>query len=585
MKKVRIPLMIQDHKTAQDERLDSGKEGYEVEQEFFLDGPVSEKVAVIDFDPKTGTIESKLKFGKKGDEKKGYCYCDKDGKDVNQYKGDELYSPEFMQISTFATVLKTIELFEKHNTLGRPIKWAFPAKQLVVIPRAGKMANAFYNRDTNTLEFFYFDSISSNQTIYSCLSREIVAHEAGHAIIDGIAPDLMNAYTPDSLAIHEALADVVALFLSFGSNKLTKLILEENTGSIREQSHFTRLAEEFGDARGYEDGLRNFLNDKNLKIGDEDYIGSFEPHKLSEVLSGTIYKLLIKKHESEKKRLATTKRYAKKPNSLYSASGYALVSTTQEIKKVLFRGLDYLPPGEITFADYGRAIVVADRLENKLSFVREWFAKEFMARGITNSKEALLMRKKKPTKIFKALDIPQLLQKRLYAYNFILDNRALIYLPATVSNFEIRDCYIAEYPDSYKKTGKKVCILKIAWNIKEANPLNDRRLPNERWIQQGTTMVIEIATKKLVGLLSNAAPCEEFRNQKNFDYERRKKEYQNTANLRTNYLQHLIAEENLKLGRDLFDADDKPLSNGVHGNVVDNALQIQGSFNALHLCN
>jgi hypothetical protein len=50
------------------------------------------------------------------------------------------------------------------------------------------------------------------------LSRDIVSHETGHAIIDGVAPDLYNAVTPQSLALHEAMADLAALLLAFETN-------------------------------------------------------------------------------------------------------------------------------------------------------------------------------------------------------------------------------------------------------------------------------------------------------------------------------------------------------------------------------
>jgi len=41
------------------------------------------------------------------------------------------------------------------DILGRPLNWAFDVPQLLIIPRAGEQANAFYHPDSHSLQFFY----------------------------------------------------------------------------------------------------------------------------------------------------------------------------------------------------------------------------------------------------------------------------------------------------------------------------------------------------------------------------------------------------------------------------------------------
>ncbi|KPK80710.1 MAG: hypothetical protein AMS27_16330, partial [Bacteroides sp. SM23_62_1] len=366
MKKIRIPMIIQDPSTTKQEQLPKSFEGYDPVRSFFLDGPVTENVAVLDFDPVTGNLRQGACYnsGEKMNRIRGH-YENSTGKDLYKIGEKALYSPEFMQVSVFATVLRTIDLFEKteeerYNVLGRPLKWAFDGKQLFIIPDAGVMANAFYERDSHSLQFFHFPSLeNSNKIIYSCLSRDIVAHETGHAIIDGIAPDLMNNCSPESIAIHESIADLTALLVAFSSHNLRVLILKQNDGSIHKPSHFTYIAEEFGINRGHKDGLRDLLNTKVLDQDPKSKIYK-DPHELSEVISGALYEVMIKIHENYKHELAESKEYNTKANRLFSASGKALMRSADRFKQMLFRALDFLPPGEVSFANYYQAVVAAD---------------------------------------------------------------------------------------------------------------------------------------------------------------------------------------------------------------------------------
>ncbi len=53
------------------------------------------------------------------------------------------------------------------------------------------------------------------QTVFTCLSHDIIAHEMTHALIDGQREFLTDATGPDAAAFHEAFADIVALFQHF----------------------------------------------------------------------------------------------------------------------------------------------------------------------------------------------------------------------------------------------------------------------------------------------------------------------------------------------------------------------------------
>ena len=71
---------------------------------------------------------------------------------------DHRDSPEFLAVNAFGTVFETIRMFEEPGALGRRVKWAFDGEQLLVVPRAGEWANAFYDRATRSLQFFWFNA-------------------------------------------------------------------------------------------------------------------------------------------------------------------------------------------------------------------------------------------------------------------------------------------------------------------------------------------------------------------------------------------------------------------------------------------
>ena len=128
-------------------------------------------------------------------------------------------------------MLKTLYLFEEPDTLGRAVRWAFDGSQLLVVPRAGEWGNAFYERESRSLQLFYVKP-DARHTIYACHSMDILAHETAHAVLDGIAPDLYDSLLPESLALHEAVADLTTLLMAFGSRKLAEHVLAQTGGTI-----------------------------------------------------------------------------------------------------------------------------------------------------------------------------------------------------------------------------------------------------------------------------------------------------------------------------------------------------------------
>ena len=202
-------------------------------------------------------------------------------------------------MSVFSTVLKTLDLFENKEIMGRPMAWAFGELPLEVYPRARPGLNALYHRPSRNLRFYYQDYPPDSpgaapRRVYTCLSRDVIAHETGHAIIDGIEPGLLDAIGPHPRALHEGLADLVSVLLAFKSDTLSKFTLSQYRGSILDATAFSNIAEQIGPLLNSKDEpLRVLINEVHLDPNNpQGYASPEQPYALCLALSGALYRIL-----------------------------------------------------------------------------------------------------------------------------------------------------------------------------------------------------------------------------------------------------------------------------------------------------
>jgi hypothetical protein len=553
--RVELPLIVQDQAAAAKKGMRPVERfGFDTD-EVFLDGPVSARVAVLDLDPKTGRL------------RRGAGFRPPAGKTPGTYdvaNERDFEARDFMQVSSFATVLRTMQMFEEPDTLGRPIEWAFDAPQLLVVPQAGEWANAFYERESHSLQFFYFasrDESNPLRTVYTSLSHDIVAHEAGHAILDGIAPDLYSALTPQSLALHEAIADLTALVMSFRSPVVRETVLRQTGGSIKDSTAFTRLAEEFGlalDPDRQQFFLRNLLNER--KLGDPD-VDETEPHDLSEVLTGALYTVMVKLHEDAKQRVQRDQA-----GSEFSASGKALFLAAEQFQRMVFRALDFLPPGEISFADYGRAIYASDQAAHPDSSQgRDWLCEEFVKRGIVPNRAALETKAPYEEPALAEVDLQTLVDSDWAAYDFANRNRDLLGIPAEIP-FEVRPRLRTTKRVYHRGEQAEIvdCLFKVAWRESEKNP-SGRWFTDERQVTTGTTLAI-----------AWEEPPRVVRFRLTTEREAQREE-------RDRFLLRLDDEDALLPARQATAHDGKPLRSAVQAEVMGGRMRLRGTARTLHV--
>lgn len=541
-------------------------QGWEFEAtEPLLDGPVSRRVAVIDLDPDTGAVMEGARF------------VPPKGRTQGRYeiKSElDLDATDFKQVSVFTAVMKMMSIFETPDVLGRKLRWAFDGEQLLVVPQAGKMANAFYHRDSRSLQFFFVDDPDkSGKLVFTCLSPDIVAHETTHAILDGIAPDLYNATSPQSLAIHEAVADLGAVMLAVRTDRLLRQVMLETGGDIRKAGAFNKVAEQFGTAL-YGEGrpLRDLFNDASFENpGDLDLN---EPHDLSTVLTGAVYALLVAEYEEIRQKEyerrhaeETTKREQgglaaltdkEKAVIRFSVSGRALFMASEKFKRIVFRALDYLPPGEISFADYGNAMIAADIYSNPDDpEPREFIKKEFRRRGIV-ADVATLDPVDPGFDLPADLDLEQLARSDWAAYQFAESWRAKLMIPGRVP-FEVRP-RLDVTRKTWRKNGKaalsRALLFKVSWQDVQPFKLGD--FFDEVAITRGTTLAIDWETRTVRTLLSTSP-----RHPSQSDASRERNDAMRTAFLSTS-----IAEGLLEPGSPNFQIQNKTLRVRAMGQML-----------------
>lgn len=335
-------------------------------------GPRGEYVEVIDYDPASG------------------CWYEPvDLNSVNLLAQDGLApsegNPQFHQQMVYAVAMNTISNFER--ALGRQVLWS-PldssggtdghyvrdqyVKTLRIYPHALRAANAYYSPQKKALLFGYFQGPTG--TVFSCLSQDIVAHETTHALLDGMHRRYVEDNHPDTLAFHEAFADLVALFQHFTFPEVLKHQIERTRGDLKTQSLLSELAQEFGAATGRYGALRNAIGEtgadgvwRPVKPDPQRLQEATEPHERGAILVAAMFSAFLEMYKVRTKSVITLASAgsgllpagALHP-SLVEALASEATKTAKHFLQMSIRALDYCPPFDITYGDYLRALVTAD---------------------------------------------------------------------------------------------------------------------------------------------------------------------------------------------------------------------------------
>ncbi len=460
------------------------------------DGPSSPRVVVIDYDPITGVVPEGARL----------LTANRNGIvefDLRKNGASDARETALRQVSLFSTVMRTLELFETPRALGRRLAWTFGDEPLALHARCDRGGSPFYSRTEKALRFpYYAAKADPGKLIYTSGSPDIVAHETAHAIVDSILPELYGSIDPQGLALHEALADLTAVFMSFKMNKPRVHILESNDGNLHETNAFGQIAERFG--REYfkdrsQNHLRSLFSDVSLSDDWGDRLPEDTgPHELSVVMSAAVFEALLEQFEREK-------TLEDRHTGELVSSGKALAIASDKVRRIAFRALDVLPASNaLTFRDLAIAMVKVDAYafpQSDDADIRNALQTAFERRGIWAEQASELEDFVDP-ELFVNENVEAMSRSDARTQAFVEAHRAALRVPE--SSAVSTRWLVQEQRITTESRLKDVLhyTLKINWIDHEPFQTSDGMY--ELASKRGTTVVINGATRKIVIQSSNS---------------------------------------------------------------------------------
>ncbi len=283
--------------------------------------------------------------------------------------------PLFRQQMVYAVCSTTYAAFRQ--ALGRDIAWGFrhsgtskEAARLRICPSVPDLENAFYDRAHGELQFGSFTASSAvagrnvpGGRIFLCLSHDVVVHEMSHALLDGLRSHFLFPSNVDVLAFHEAFADIVAIFQRFTYRDVVLAAVRASRGEISSAQLLTSIAVQFAQATTATGSLRSAVGSTEYR-----YDNTEEPHQRGEVLVATVFQAfstLFARKTTSLLRLATNGTGVLPPGEIPELLAIQLTEKAcglaSQFLTICIRAIDYCPPIDLTFGEFLRAVITADR--------------------------------------------------------------------------------------------------------------------------------------------------------------------------------------------------------------------------------
>ncbi len=286
-------------------------------------------------------------------------------------------SRPFMQQMVYAVCMETYECFAR--ALGRDPGFGPLGGEggrdgrLRVQAMAFKEPNAYYDRETGRL-CFGFDLAGSfakaqgqpKAEVYTALSRDVIAHEMAHAMLDSLRPNFQRPTHRDVSGLHEGFADLIALLIRFAQCEVVERALSKTEGSLKDNL-LAEIGRQFGfDLLFGSAAMRNAIgpdpNDKKMP-DDRRYARNTEEHDLGAVFLSAMFDAFCTGFEraTGTVRHALIAEHGRLPHEGVVWLAKEAVKIAKRFLNISIRAIDYCPPLHCKFGEYLRALLTADR--------------------------------------------------------------------------------------------------------------------------------------------------------------------------------------------------------------------------------
>jgi hypothetical protein len=332
----------------------------EVACENLKHGPRGHRFSVIDFDATANVLYSPAIIEQAHDPFDGVT-------SPKKLVGD----PHFHAQNVYALCANTLLTFER--ALGRHVSWSFDygTHELKLLPHAFCDQNAYYSRRDESLLLGYFTG-AKGETVFTCLSRDIVVHEVTHALLDGLRPQLDRPSSPDQAAFHEGYADAVALLSVLSSEEMIThqfyddaskdgtLLLDKALEKITEAGFLLGLAEQFGAATD-ELGRDALRRSAKIEAHPDAYKNaSEEPHERGEIFVAPLLDAFLALWYARLERKGKDGSSLPNPRVELRRVAEEGAKAAEHLLRLSIRAIDYLPPAHLRFGDFLSAALTAD---------------------------------------------------------------------------------------------------------------------------------------------------------------------------------------------------------------------------------
>jgi hypothetical protein len=291
-------------------------------------------------------------------------------------------TPEFLFWQCREAALLAIEVWEGLN--GPLTEWSAKArdrKRLQLRHDAGEELNAFYDRES----LLFFSKAVDGQRRSVAASTDAVCHEAGHAFLDKIRPDLFDSVLAEENAFCEAFGDCVAMLVALEDPALRTALLAA-TPDLTARNFITSIAEDAADAvlklAGSEDpnsAARSAINDFTFVLPDGlPFTGpparlTSDAHSFCRVFTGCFFDLI---------------------REIFLAAPVqdegALSEAARLVGRLLIDAAQAAPSGPRFFQAVGRAMALGDERRHAGAH-RSQIGQVFARRGLPLGSSSVLM--------------------------------------------------------------------------------------------------------------------------------------------------------------------------------------------------